>query len=139
MFISTLEYHELLTFSFLKHSALHFGIVFMLSTNTMGSNRPNSLKILSSFPKIHLKRPKVGYWMSPRMSWRSTLEVLIVIPVGMCPCLIHPTEPTAPFDLSEPKLCSLQKFLKKTRSSSSPGTMGYPIKYTKCHSDQCPY
>ena len=47
--------------------------------------------------------------------------------------LVRPTEPTTPFDLSEPKLNEMDKFLKKARSASSPGHNGVPYKvYKKC-------
>ncbi len=47
--------------------------------------------------------------------------------------LVRPTEPTTPFDLSEPKLSEVERFLKKARSSSSPGHNGIPCKvYKKC-------
>ena len=47
--------------------------------------------------------------------------------------LVHPTEPSVPFDISPPKLSEIEQFLKKSRSASSPGNNGVPYKvYKKC-------
>ena len=47
--------------------------------------------------------------------------------------LVTPTKPGVEFDLSEPKLAEVEKFISKVRAASAPGPNGVPYKvYKKC-------
>ena len=47
--------------------------------------------------------------------------------------LINPTKPVVPFNLSEPKLSEVEKYLKKAGTASSPGPNGVPyVVFKKC-------
>ena len=46
--------------------------------------------------------------------------------LGSMSGLINPKEPSVPFNLSEPKLSEVEKYLKKARTASSPGPSGVP-------------
>ena len=46
--------------------------------------------------------------------------------LGSMSGLINPTGPSVPFNLSEPKLSEVEKYLKKARTASSPGPSGVP-------------
>ena len=53
--------------------------------------------------------------------------------LGSMSGLINPTEPSVPFNLSEPKLSEVEKYLKKARTASSPGPSGVPYAvFKKC-------
>ena len=46
---------------------------------------------------------------------------------------VRPTKPGVEFDLSEPKLAEVEKFISKARAASAPGPNGVPYKvYKKC-------
>ena len=53
--------------------------------------------------------------------------------LGSMSGLIYPTEPSVPFNLSEPKLSEVEKYLKKARTASSPGPISVPYAvFKKC-------
>ncbi len=102
-----------------RKRAQFFNNPFKFTKDIFDKSRSGVLKVPQEELEDHLKKT---YSDPNRDSPMSHIEGLV-----------HPTEPSVPFDISPPKMYEIEQFLKKSRSASSPGNNGVPYKvYKKC-------
>ncbi len=102
-----------------RKRARFFNNPFQFTKDIFDKAKSGTLKVSQDELEEHLKNT---YCDSDRNS-----------PMPHIDGLVHPTTPSVPFDISEPKISEIEQFLKKTRAGSSPGNNGIPYKvYRKC-------